>query len=103
MDFDNTGARMDAWDALREIAKDEALNARRPTVGRRVRVIEGKNLGAEGTVTWHGIDKFNRTAWRCHDMQATLRELRGQWGYRVRVQPEEGASFFVGAEKVCVL
>jgi hypothetical protein len=92
-----------AWDALREIAKDPTLNARRPNVGTTVRVIEGKRMGETGTVTWHGIDKFNRTAWRCADMQAQLRDLRGQWGYRVRVQPEAGESFFIGAEKVCVL
>lgn len=92
-----------AWDALKEIAADPILNARRPKVGTRVRVIEGKKLGIEGEVTWHGIDKFNRTAWRCHDMQAHLRDVRGQWGYRVRVQLEDGESFFIGAEKVCVL
>lgn len=93
-----------AWDALKAIAADPTINARRPIVGTVVRVIEGPMMGLEGRVTWHGIDKFNRTAFRyCSDMQAHLRDLRGQWGYRVRVEAEGGKPLFIGAEKVCVL
>ena len=93
-----------AWEALKVVAADPALNAQRPNVGTTVRVIEGKRMGETGTVTWHGIDRFNRTAFRyCDDMQAHLRDLRGKWGFRICVQPAEGEKFFIGAEKVCVL
>ena len=94
-----------AWEALRAISQDPRITARRPNAGCTVRVIEGKRLGMVGRVTWHGINRFNRAAFRYgDDMTGHLRDLHGQHGYRVRVQPEDGsAPFFIAAEKVCVL
>jgi len=91
-----------AWDAMRDLTKDPATIARRPNVGRRVRVIAGRMLGAEGQVTWHGRDRFARTRYM-DSMQSHLANVQGLWGFRVRIQPDAGEPFFIGAEKVCVL
>ena len=54
-------------------------------------------------MTWHGVDKFSH-AWRYgNDAQASLREATGKFGYRVRIQPDEGEPFFVDGEKVEVV
>jgi len=92
------------WNAMKEIAASAEINARRPSVGSVVRVIEGRKwLGAEGRITWHGIDKFNKTAWKGDTAQGVLRQIKGQYGYAVRVQMDDGTTFFTQAEKVCVL
>jgi hypothetical protein len=91
------------WDAMKVIAADPRVNAQRPNKGTTVRVIEGKRMGVVGLVTWHGVNK-RAFAWKyCSDAQASLREVNGRYGYRVRVHPEGEEPFFIDAEKVCVL
>lgn len=94
-----------AWEALREISKNPTITERRPNVGTVVRVIAGKRIGVQGRVTWHGPDQLNRAAYRYGDeMSHHMRDMRGQWGFRVRVEPDDGSEpFFIAAEKVCVL
>jgi hypothetical protein len=36
-------------------------------------------------------------------MQLQLLDILGQYGFRVRVQPEDEEAFFIAADKVCVL
>ena len=80
------------------------LSAARPFVGRTVRIDRGrKHVGVVGLVTWHGTDNFS-TAGRYGDafVQAA-REVRGRYGFRIRVQPADGtAPFFVSADNVMV-
>lgn len=90
-----------AWEALREINKE--IDCQRPNVGTTVRVIEGKRLGTEGRVTWHGRDQYSSAYRYCDDMQAQMRDVMGKCGFRVRVQTADGSQFFIAAEKVCVL
>ncbi len=93
--------RQEAWDALADMAP--ALVERRPNVGVRVRVIAGKELGAEGVVTWHGRDRFDRSSRYLDDMGRQFVDIRGTRGFRVRVTTDDGEQFFIGADKVCVL
>lgn len=81
----------------------DRLSADRPFVGRTVRVDRGKkHVGKIGRVTWHGLDKFS-TAFRYGSPDsASLTEVRGRYGYRIRVQTEQGESFFVPADYVMV-
>ncbi len=93
-----------AWEALRAINEMPSITERRPSVGRIVRVISGKRLGVEGTVTWHGRDQFTRAYRYADSMQAHMRDLMQQSGFRVRIRPHDGGEqFFIAAEKVCVL
>jgi hypothetical protein len=92
--------RQEAWDVLRDIAP--SISAARPTVGQMVRVVEGKHRGTVGRITWHGRDKFTH-AFRYGDaMQHHMTDMMGAWGFRVRIQPEQGEPFFVAAERVIV-
>jgi len=92
------------WNALRVIAADESIAARRPNPGRRVRVVCGKRIGAEGTVTKHFVGAYDTRKWRYGDsMSHHLRDIEGRYGYTVQVREDNGETFFVAAEKVCVL
>jgi hypothetical protein len=96
--------RQEAWSALKSLSIDPTITERRPTVGRRVRVIEGKKLGAVGTVQWHGQTQYTLRAYRyCDSMQAHMLDLMGRHGFRVKIRSDEGETFFLDAEKVCVL
>jgi len=58
---------------MQAVAND--CNAQRPTAGKRVK-------GLIGIVTWHGVDKYNKDAWRyCSNAQTMLREVMGRYGY----------------------
>lgn len=98
-----TGGNMEqgAWDALRKINEDFACQ--RPNVGTTVRVVEGKQLGVVGKVTWHGRDKYNNPYRYCDSMQAHLVDVLGKYGFRVRIETDEGEKFFISADKVWVL
>jgi hypothetical protein len=93
-----------AWDALRALSIEPTITQRRPNVGTRVRVIEGKNIGLEGLVSWHGQTIYTRKAFRyCEPMQAHMLDLQGRYGFRVKVRGDDGEEFFIDADKVCVL
>jgi len=93
-----------AWDALKSLSINPTITERRPTIGRRVRVIGGRKLGIEGTVQWHGQTQYTRRAYRyCDSMQAHMLDLMGLYGFRVKIRSDEGETFFLDAEKVCVL
>jgi hypothetical protein len=92
-----TAENQSAWQKL---ADD--LGPQRPSIGKRVQVTSGKHKGKEGTVSWHGVNKFS-AAWQyCSDAQAYLREMAGRYGYRVKVDTGS-ETFFVDADKVEVL
>ena len=78
------------------------LSAQRPSVGKRVRVSSGKFRGRVGIVRWHGPDKYARDYYRT-PAQLDLRDLRGRDGFRVRVESDDGESFFAGADQVEVI
>ena len=90
-----------AWDALRAVAP--LVTADRPNVGRTARVDEGKHKGKVGRITWHGRDKFTQ-AYRYGDsMSHHMTDMRGRWGFRVRlVDLETAEAFFVSAEYLMV-
>ena len=88
---------VDAWNKL-----SEQVSPQRPSVGKRVRVIEGKYSGKEGTVFWHGVDKFNSPYRYATNEQCWLRELVGRSGFRVGIETPEG-KIFVSADKVEVI
>lgn len=101
---------MSIWDSMTQEQGQSFANlasAYRPFVGSTVRVMGGyrcakKHVGKIGQVTWHGKDRFS-TAWRyCDGNQAALREVMGQSGYCIRIQPDEGDAFFVPANTVMV-
>lgn len=73
----------------------------RPGVGAHVTVKDGKHAGIVGRVTWHGKDRFSRAGHYGNWMTAALRDARGTYGFRVRIQPDGGGEpFFIGAERV---
>ena len=84
-----------SWQALAN-----TVSANRPSVGRTVVVTRGKHTGATGVVVWHGLDKFSDAFRYGSDSSHALREMNGTFGYRVKVQPEEGDGFFVRADYV---
>lgn len=72
-----------------------------PSVGKTVRVITGKHMNVIGKVIWHGINKFDNPFRYGDFYQHCMTEAFGTYGYRVRIQPEDGsACFFVDADKV---
>ena len=90
----------DTREAWQQLAND--LSPQRPSVGKRVRVVEGrKYLGDEGQVTWHGVDRFADTRY-LSDAQLHLRDMEGRRGFRVRIDTGSD-SFFVSADKVEVI
>jgi hypothetical protein len=96
-----TAENRDAWNALFASVADQ-----RPSVGKLVRVVDGrKHKGEEGRVVWHGEDRYYMAQHRrfMSDAQSALNEARGRNGWRVRIQPEEGESFFVNAAYVEVI
>jgi hypothetical protein len=81
----------------------DSVAPKRPDVGKRVTVNSGKHKRKCGIVTWHGVNKFS-DAWRYgNDAEISLREAMGKFGYRVRIQPDEGEPFFVEANNVTVV
>lgn len=93
---------MEWTDDFARILREQA--AKSPRVGATVRVKEGrKHLGVVGQVTWHGRDNFSNAYRYCDGWQAHMRDANGTWGFRVRVQPEDGESFFIAADKVEVV
>jgi len=89
----------EAWQA--QIKK---LEPNRPSVGKRVRVVEGrKHLGKEGEVFWHGIDKYDSNRYYKTAAQQMMSEAMGRMGYRVGIRTDEGETFFTGADKVEVI
>lgn len=93
-----TAENRDSWQTLAN-----GCAAQRPSVGKRVRVVSGrKHLGKEGTVKWHGVNRFYDNSYRT-DAQLTLAEMRGREGYRVRVVTDSGEAFFIDAEKIEVI
>jgi hypothetical protein len=96
-----TAENRDAWNALfASVAGD------RPSVGKRVRIVEGrKHRGLEGRVIWHGEDHYYMAAHRrfMSDAQAALNEARGRQGWRVGIQPDVGSPVYVNAAYVEVL
>lgn len=87
-----------AWQSLAN-----TVSASRPSVGRSVTVTRGKHKGATGTVTWHGRDRYSDAFRYGSDSSHALREMAGQYGYRVRVQPQEGEAFYCRADYVEVI
>lgn len=85
-------------------AQLDKLEPNRPSVGKRVRVTEGrKYLGKEGEVFWHGIDKYDPIARYMTGAQEWMRDAAGRKGYRVGIRTDEGEKFFIGADKVEVI
>ena len=80
-----------AWQA---VIDDTSNN--RPSVGRQVTITKGKNKGASGRVTWHGVDAYASTQYKTEAMLA-MQQVIGREGYRIRVQPVQGAAFFCKA------
>ena len=81
----------------------ESVQARRPSVGKTVRVVSGKkHIGKSGQVIWHGEDKFYSTRYRA-DAQESMREAMGLHGFRVGIKTADGEKFFVGADKVEII
>lgn len=81
----------------------DELSKDRPSVGRRVTVVKGKNhQGKTGVVFWHGRDRFS-DAFRYADsaMSACL-QVRGCAGYRVGIETKEGERLFVRADYVSI-
>jgi hypothetical protein len=92
------------WDALKQVSDHGNVYKQRPSVGKAVKVIEGKkHLGAVGTVRWHGIDKYDTSAQYMTDAQVCLRDMIGRLGYRIKIETESGESFFVSADYVEVI
>lgn len=81
----------------------DSLCAYRPFVGRIVRVTDNRaHKGRIGKVTWHGRDRFVSFRYGGPDA-AALCEVMGRYGYRIRVQPDDGTlPFFVSADAVMV-
>lgn len=76
----------------------------RPSVGKRVVVTDGKKYkGKIGIVRWHGVNKYSDAFRYADNAQSAMREITGKWGYRVRVETDNGESFFVDADKVEVV
>lgn len=82
----------------------DSVEPNRPTVGRRVRVTEGRKwLGSEGVVTVHWRDSGS-SAWRYGgDANLHLRDMAGRYGFRVKVRRGDGVEFWCDADKVEVL
>ncbi|MFA6904122.1 MAG: hypothetical protein WC236_13685 [Gallionellaceae bacterium] len=79
------------------------LSRYRPFVGRTVKVIEGKkHCGEIGVVFWHGADKFGAPLRYCDDYTRAMASAMGRYGFRIGVQTEDGAKFFVKADSVMV-
>lgn len=87
----------------------DLMGERKPRVGRRVIVRQDakvkKTRGLSGVVTWHGVDQFAAPRYCSKwDMAGDgARIARGTSGFRVRVQPDEGAAFFVSAADVAIM
>ena len=83
-----------------QILADEA-RANRPSVGKTVRVTEGKHAGKVGEVKWHGVNKYYPIHHKS-DASLALMQINGRTGYRVRV--DTGIeSIWVDADKVDVI
>lgn len=82
-------------DLLRETA------ATRPAPGMTAKVVEGKQAGTIGRITWHGRDKFASDRYADEAMRH-FRDCRGINGFRVRIEPEDKrrTPFFVDAAKI---
>lgn len=91
-------ARDNAIKALLGIMAEAAKEA--PVKGKRVEVIRGKHKGLCGMVIWHGVDRYSHAGRYGSDMSDALRVARGVYGFRVRVQPENGPAVFVAADAV---
>jgi hypothetical protein len=88
-----------AWQA---IAND--LSNQRPSVGKRVKVTGGrKHTGKTGTVSRHQPSRFVNATRYASDAQAHMREMAGRFGYVVMVSPDDGAAFWIDADKVEVI
>lgn len=86
-----------AWDAL-----VNQVSPQRPSIGKTVKVTQGKHTGRTGKVFWHGVDKYD-SSWRyCTPHQHWLREAVGRHGYRIGIVTDTGEKFFVAADKVVV-
>ena len=90
-----TSENRDGWQRL-----FDDVAAQRPSVGKHVRVVEGKHTGKSGIVTWHGRDKYSDDYYKS-DAQLALRDACGRDGFRIRIQTESEC-FFVNADKVSV-
>lgn len=86
---------------------DGQVAAYRPFVNSTVKVMfrgaPKEHQDKVGRVTWHGIDQFNRDAWRDGaSCTHALREVCGRYGYHVGIETEAGERFVVPAESVMV-
>ncbi len=79
------------------------IAAERPSVGKWVRVEFGKRRGAEGIVRRHIVNRYSG-AWK-YGSGATdmLRDLRGQYGFRVQIETANHGTFWADADKVTVI
>lgn len=101
------GAGMSLWSQLSpEKGRDLAslLAQDRPSVGRVVKIISGAHTGAVGKVVWHGPSRFARGLRYADDTARACNAVRGRYGWRIRVQTEQGSAFFADADAtiVCV-
>lgn len=95
----------EAWQAFGDIMSGETgekTRSERPDKGKRVRVIGGvKYKGLEGIVFWHGKDRYSYAGrYDGNALQASLREARGKYGFRIGIKTDQGEKFFIAADKV---
>lgn len=70
-----------------------------------VSITAGKHKGKIGRVFWHGVDMYGQSAFRYgSDIQISLREAAGRYGFRIGVKLESGEKFFTKADyaMVCI-
>lgn len=78
----------------KQLNDDAAPN--RPSVGKLVKVVEGKYAGIRGKVFWHGLDRYGNQY--ATDAQLALREVIGRHGCRVGILTNDGNRVFVPAD-----
>lgn len=86
----------EAWQKLAD-----SLASQYPSVGKHVRVVNGKYTGQHGIVFYHGHDKFYDTHYKSN-AQLHLIDMIGRTGFRVGIKSDHN-KFFTSADDVEVI
>lgn len=83
---------------LQSLFNDVALD--KPQIGDAARVMTGKHTGAIGIVRHHMVSRFKRPFRYGSELSHMMTQARGRHGYIVRLETEDGESFWADASQI---